>query len=122
MKHVEEREVTRPERNYKYTCSRCGEPSGDSEDSDARDHYDVSRVEIEMKSGRKIELRIDPPGLAQIHELKSIKIESHEGSSYPEGSHITATVIDCCRKCFEEHALPALVNAGFVPRDEDRSW
>lgn len=120
MKHIKERDVTRTERDYNYTCSRCGQPSGDSEEH--RSSYDVSRVEIEMKSGRKIELRADPPSLMSIHDINKVMIESHEGSSYPEGSHITATVIDCCRKCFEEFALPALVNAGFVPRDEDRSW
>lgn len=104
----------------KTVCSRCGAPSGD--DEDLRSSYDVSKAEIEMYTGRKISVTIDPPGFCTIHDIKAVKIESESGERYPEAKYVKAKIIDCCRKCFTKHALPALVAAGFHVRIEDRSW
>lgn len=105
----------------KYTCSRCGDPCGDSEKGSSS--YDVRRADIELSSGQKINLTIGEPGATlQISQIKKVEIADQDGSSFPEGTHITARVVDCCTECFEQHALPALLAAGFQVREEDRSW
>lgn len=104
---------------YKYFCSRCKEPAGDSE---AKSSYDVREVKIEFEGGVRRELVIDPAAQLVIHEKKKIRLFFKEGSSYPEGASIEAQVIDCCSKCWEEAVLPALALLGFEVRTEDRSW
>ncbi len=110
-----------PQHEIKYTCSRCGQSCGDSEEKTSS--YDVRRADIELKTGQKIRLTIGEPGAAiHLTELRKVSIENQDGSSFPEGAHITAQVVDCCTECFEQHALPALLAAGFQVREEDRSW
>jgi hypothetical protein len=45
-----------PQTETKYTCGRCKQPSGDSEET--RSSYDVVDTTIELRSGQKIELSI----------------------------------------------------------------
>ena len=118
-------ETTAPARTYKvahYTCSRCGEPCGEDEKSGS---YEVKEAEVTLKNGTRFALNVkgdDGFLLLNITNIKKIVVQAREGSSYPEGSQVTAEVVDCCLSCFREHALPALINAGFKVREEDQSW
>ena len=105
--------------NYKYTCSRCGEPCGDSEHT----YYgrDCAKIEVRNKTTTEVLIAETPLQICKT-EKQEIRIWTQEGNSYPEGSNISAKVIDVCTKCFEEVALPALLAAGFKVREEDRSW
>jgi len=51
-----------------------------------------------------------------LYDISEVEIRSKHGDSYPEGSHYTASEIDCCVKCFDSAVLPALVSLGFAVR------
>lgn len=115
MKHVEEKLVSRIEQKVTITCSRCGKFA----DHDEVSLSDVRNATIELKSGRQLRLLLDPPGRLEVREFTKIEVDSKEGSSFPEGSSTTELHIDTCFSCFTEHALPALLAAGFKPREDD---
>lgn len=124
MKTVEKKRVATEidSTEVRYTCSRCGKPSGASEDDNASRRFEISKASIVTKSGRTIAVHLDPPGFAMVQDVAKVEIEGVEGSSYPEGANEEKTVIDCCRACFVSHAVPALIAAGFQVREEHESW
>ena len=89
----------------KYACSKCGEPCG--YDERTRSYYDRIKATIAVNV-----LTVQP----------RVEIECEEGKSYPEGANVEQKVVDCCYACFIEHAIPALVAAGFQVRDDELSW
>lgn len=116
-----------PDRHYtdsdtKYTCDRCKKPSGKSEET--RSSYDVTDTTIELRSGRKLDLSIGEgePAELTIHDIKTVKVSTESGTSFPEGTHIDIKVIDCCSECFEEVVIPALTALGFKVREEKSEW
>lgn len=106
---------------YKYTCSRCGEPCGNDE---PRKFFDIKEATINVSPTRQVKLRLAPdlePSIFLGIQV-SVDIEAEEGKAYPEGGNKEKTVIDTCYSCFMEHAVPALVAAGFKVRTEEMDW
>lgn len=105
----------------KYTCSKCGKPCGPDEPGN---FYDLKEASIRVDVTRVVKLKLAPdlePSI-WIGVQSDVQIESEDGKAYPEGGNKEKTIIDCCLACFEEHAVPALVAAGFSVRTEKVDW
>lgn len=106
---------------YKYTCSRCGGLCGDNE---PRKFYDIKEASIYAGPSRTVKLKLAPdlePSIF-IGIQTRVDIVAEEGTSYPECGDKEELIIDTCHQCFVEHAVPALVAAGFKVRTEKVDW
>lgn len=121
MKNISITEKNEKREDWKYTCDRCGKPSGKDE---AKGLFAIAEADIVMNDSSSLKLKMAPDSDIQLWlgRTKQVNIKKSEGAAYPETISREEKRIDCCTECFENVVVPALIELGFKLHTEQLDY